>query len=235
MAHRVSLSKVLRVFCRRCDVQRGGGGVCSSVSLHRHYTTQQQQQQQKIQQQQQQLSFRRHYTTGGETSLPSPSWPEEAVQLYHQLHALTLDGSWIKIRRWPDQDSERRGMMTATGEKMFSGAMFLCPQENIAKSVIIFGPWLQGGLNHVHGGGIAAVHDSNIGMCSNITVGPSVTANLNINFKKGLVLGSATLATSKVERVEGRKVYLSSVLTSCDGSVVYSDATALFILLKDYL
>ena len=36
-------------------------------------------------------------------------------------------------------------MMDATNGKMFSGAMFICPEEQQVKSVIVFGPWVEGG------------------------------------------------------------------------------------------
>jgi len=169
----------------------------------------------------------RTYTT--DISQPSSTWSVEAVQLFHRLNELTKDEKWMKLPRYSQEGLDKRSMITAVGDKMYSGAVFICISEMMAKSVVTFGPWLQGGPNHVHGGAVAAIHDSSMGLTANICVAPSVTAYLNNNFRRGLKLGTTVLLSSKVDRIEGRKIFLSSKMTCPDEKIVYSDATALFI------
>ena len=55
---------------------------------------------------------------------------------------------------------------------------------------------------------------------------------LNFTCFSGIPLGTTALVTSKVDEVDGRKVLLSSAITSPDEKTVYSDSTALFLLIR---
>ena len=44
------------------------------------------------------LVQQRHKST--EISVPTATWPAEAVELYNQLNELTSDKTWVKIRRF---------------------------------------------------------------------------------------------------------------------------------------
>lgn len=57
----------------------------------------------------------------------------------------------------------------------------------------------------------------------------AVTANLKINFRAPFREGSEAVVRVYLDRIEGRKIFFSSVLESKDGSVVYAEATSLFI------
>jgi len=164
--------------------------------------------------------------------VPTPTWPPEAVQLYNKLKEETSHGDWEKYCKPSQEGLDKRSFLRATGEKMFSGALFLSKSERMLKGVMVFGPWVQGGLDHVHGGAISTVHDSIAGTLANLSIGACVTGNLNTSFRRGVPLGATTFVTVKIDDVSGRKINLTSKIMSADESVLYSDATSLFILLR---
>jgi acyl-coenzyme A thioesterase PaaI-like protein len=59
-----------------------------------------------------------------------------------------------------------------------------------------------------------------------------VTANLTVNYRSPLPAGSDVVIRVRHEKTEGRKIYVSARMESHDGSVLYSEATALFITVK---
>ena len=58
-----------------------------------------------------------------------------------------------------------------------------------------------------------------------------MTANLNINYRHGISIGSTVYLHGVVDRVEGRKIYVTTKITNPDQSVVYSDSKLLLIIL----
>ncbi|XP_015285288.1 PREDICTED: acyl-coenzyme A thioesterase THEM4-like [Gekko japonicus] len=94
------------------------------------------------------------------------------------------------------------------------------------------GPYLEGPPGFVHGGSVATVLDNNLIGCAFMTVGGALMANLNITFKNPIPLGSVVLVESKVERVEGKKMFTSGLVRSPDGETIYAKATALVILME---
>ena len=57
----------------------------------------------------------------------------------------------------------------------------------------------------------------------------AVTANLNIDFRAAFREGSEAVVRVYLDRMEGRKIFFSANLESKDGSIVYAEATSLFI------
>jgi len=165
--------------------------------------------------------------------VPMATWPVEGIQLYNKLKEETSSGEWVKYCKPTEEGSGRRYLMRATAEKLFSGAFFICKTKAMIKGVMVFGPWLQGPPNYVHGGGVSTVHDTIAAILVSQTIGSCVTANLNTNFQRGILLGEATYVTAKVNDVSGRKVKLTSKIISTDERVLYSDATSLFILMRN--
>jgi len=63
-----------------------------------------------------------------------------------------------------------------------------------------------------------------------------VTANLNVNYRAPLPAGSDVVIRVRHEKTDGRKIFYSARMESHDGSVLYSESTALFITVqKQYL
>lgn len=59
--------------------------------------------------------------------------------------------------------------------------------------------------------------------------GIAVTANLNVNYKKFVPLDSTKKIEAKIDRVEGKKVFVSGKIVDPIDGTVHSEGTALFI------
>uniref|UniRef100_A0A250Y9Z9 Acyl-coenzyme A thioesterase THEM4 n=1 Tax=Castor canadensis TaxID=51338 RepID=A0A250Y9Z9_CASCN len=106
--------------------------------------------------------------------------------------------------------------------------------NDIEKMVVCFfqgGPHLQGVPGFIHGGAIATIIDATVGMCANRAGGAAMTANLNINFKRPIPLCSVVVLKSQLDKVEGRKLFVSCNVRSIDEKTLHSEATSLFIKL----
>jgi acyl-coenzyme A thioesterase PaaI-like protein len=84
----------------------------------------------------------------------------------------------------------------------------------------------------VHGGEIAHLFDSVLGLASAVlTGGPRQrTAYLHVNFRRIVPIEKDLQVEARVSRVEGRKIFVEGRLS--DGDTVLTDAEALFVLLK---
>ncbi|XP_073744519.1 acyl-coenzyme A thioesterase THEM4 [Callorhinus ursinus] len=81
------------------------------------------------------------------------------------------------------------------------------------------------------GGAIATMIDSTVGMCAVIAEGIVLTANLNISFRRPIPLCSVVVINSQLDKVEGRKLFVSCNVQSVDEKTLYSEATSLFVKL----
>ena len=103
-------------------------------------------------------------------------------------------------------------------------------------AVIKFGEALNGHPGIVHGGIISLLFDDCFGwvfFCLNKPM--SVTANLDINFRKPLRQNTTTILRAKMTREEGRKMYMDATLheASDDGNeTLLADSSTLFIEVK---
>ncbi|XP_047455548.1 acyl-coenzyme A thioesterase THEM4 [Mugil cephalus] len=187
-------------------------------------------------------------------SLPNSSWGTEMKRLYEHYNSPCEEegeqgdkqgGLW---RRLP---SYNRSLKYATGGMYLSkviqskarlftrnirdpGAAFeyvLFVSKDKQKCVCIFqaGHLLEGPPGHVHGGAIATMIDTVTGTHANVLSAPVMTANLNINYRSPIPLGSTVLLESSLDKKEGRKVFFSCKVTSTDGSKLHTEATALFL------
>jgi acyl-coenzyme A thioesterase PaaI-like protein len=84
----------------------------------------------------------------------------------------------------------------------------------------------------VHGGCLGMLFDTVLGLTSSVlTGGPRQrTAYLHINYRQIVPIERKLQIDARVDRVEGRKIFVSGRL--CDGDTVLTDAEALFVLLK---
>ena len=84
----------------------------------------------------------------------------------------------------------------------------------------------------VHGGCLGMLFDTVLGLTSSVlTGGPRQrTAYLHINYRQIVPIEKKLQIAAGVDRVEGRKIFVSGRLS--DGDTVLTDAEALFILLK---
>lgn len=113
----------------------------------------------------------------------------------------------------------------------FEYVMFYNDVEERVVCVFQGGPYLQGMPRCLHGGAIATMIDATVGMSALIAGGIVMTANLNINFKRPIPLCSVVLINSRLDKIEGRKLFFSCNVQSVDEKTVYTEATGLFLKL----
>ncbi|MDH4064504.1 MAG: PaaI family thioesterase [Acidobacteriota bacterium] len=93
-----------------------------------------------------------------------------------------------------------------------------------------FGPAAEGPPEAVHGGATAAVLDEAMGAACWMNRHPVVAARITINYRHMMPLGFSGRAEAWIDRVERRKVFLTSRLTDEAGKV-YAEGEGLFITL----
>ncbi|XP_025784224.1 acyl-coenzyme A thioesterase THEM4 [Puma concolor] len=186
-------------------------------------------------------------------SLPNPSWNEDMRLLFDQFMKKSEDGSWKHLPSYKSKFTQRtedikiyfpdaklmkeklsqaqlfpRSLEEGLG---FEYAMFHNCVEDRTVCIFQGGPYLQGAPGFLHGGAIATMIDATLGTCAVVAVGIAMTASLNISFKRPIPLGSVVVINSQVDKVEGRKLFLSCNIRSVDEKTVYSEATSLFVKL----
>jgi len=106
-------------------------------------------------------------------------------------------------------------------------------------ALIDFGHQVNGWDGVVHGGIAALIFDDAMGFgadtVSQLLFGgrQAFTANLNVDFRSILLQGESCKVKVVMKQLEGRKIYLSAKLTSLDGTVLYSEATSLYIVARE--
>ncbi|XP_032375449.1 acyl-coenzyme A thioesterase THEM4 isoform X1 [Etheostoma spectabile] len=187
-------------------------------------------------------------------SLPNSSWGSEMMRLYEHYNSQCeveteegekQEGPW---RRLP---SYNRFLKYATGGvylskiiqskarlftrnirdpgAAFEYVLFVNSEEQKCMCIFQAGHLLEGPPGHVHGGAIATMIDTVTGTHATILSGPVMTANLNINYRRPIPLGSTVLLESSLDKKEGRKTFISCKVTSSDGSKLHTETTALFL------
>nr|XP_021519092.1 acyl-coenzyme A thioesterase THEM4 isoform X2 [Meriones unguiculatus] len=186
-------------------------------------------------------------------ALPNPSWSKDLRLLFDQFMRKCEDGSWKRLpsykqnpsqvfrefqTRFVDPSLKKEEQMSKAQQFTRSfeeglGFEYVMFYSNAEKRIVCFfqgGLHLQGVPGFLHGGAIATIIDVTAGMCA-IAEGIVMTANLNINYKKPIPLCSVVVLNSQLDKVEGRKVFISCTVQSIDEKTVHTEATALFIKL----
>ena len=169
-------------------------------------------------------------------AVPSDKWSKESVELFNRL--IEMGSDWKKLYRniSTASDGSRSFLDCAVKDgKSFKYAFFLNAKLQCVKGVIEFGPYCRGPIGHVHGGAIATVLDSVTGACLSYLDSKALTAYLNVDFERPLPLNTTTLVEAKIDKIEGRKVFLSGAIKSVDGSEIYSKYSLQVLLLKGSL
>ncbi|XP_063482442.1 acyl-coenzyme A thioesterase THEM4 [Symphalangus syndactylus] len=188
-------------------------------------------------------------------SVPNPGWNKDLRLLFDQFMKKCEDGSWKRLpsyKRTPTeriQDFKTRFLdpKLMKEEQMsqaqlftrsfddglgFEYVMFYNDVEKRMVCLFQGGPYLEGPPGFVHGGAIATMIDATVGMCAMMAGGIVMTANLNINYKRPIPLCSVVMINSQLDKVEGRKFFVSCNVQSVDEKTLYSEATSLFIKLN---
>ncbi|XP_061574360.1 acyl-coenzyme A thioesterase THEM4 [Cololabis saira] len=187
-------------------------------------------------------------------SLPNSSWGEEMMQLYKYYDSqceVKTDGEEGQGGQWKRLPSYNRSLKYATGGvylskiiqskarlftrnvrnpgAAFEYVLFMRKDEQKCVCILQAGHLLEGPPGHVHGGAIATMIDTVTGTHASLLCAPVVTANLSIDYRSPIPLGSTVLIESTVDKREGRKTFISCKVTSTDGSKLHTEATALFV------
>nr|XP_060614087.1 acyl-coenzyme A thioesterase THEM4-like isoform X1 [Anolis sagrei ordinatus] len=183
-------------------------------------------------------------------SLPNSSWSPEMMDQFNKLTEMTKDGTWQRLTSYRNtwehaseelmqkhnlkKDKGTRQFLRNIDEegKGFEYAMFLNKQEKQMAGVFQFGPYLEGPPGCAHGGSIATVLDIILGVLVMCTISRMMTAHLSVNYKSPVPLGSVVIANSKVDRMEGRKVFVSGAMQSATRKTLHAEATGLLIQLQ---
>ncbi len=107
---------------------------------------------------------------------------------------------------------------------------FFRKSDGAARCRVWFGPGTEGPPGHVHGGCLTTVLDSVMGGCAWLNHHHVLAANLNVNFRTAVPLGTIAIAEARVIGVSGRKITVEGSLILPNG-VVASDARGLFVVL----
>lgn len=86
----------------------------------------------------------------------------------------------------------------------------------------------EGGPGLAHGGAVAAVCDDVLGHALMLLGQPAVTRRLEVDYLKPVLLGEPHTMVGRVERLEGRKIWLTLEALAPDGQPRFS-AKGLFI------
>lgn len=90
-----------------------------------------------------------------------------------------------------------------------------------------FGLAYEGPPGHVHGGFVAAAFDELLGLTQSLSGTPGMTARLVVNYRRPTPLRNELRLEGTLDRVDGRKIYVSGRLY--DGETLCAEADGLFI------
>ncbi|XP_071385369.1 acyl-coenzyme A thioesterase THEM4 [Centroberyx affinis] len=193
-------------------------------------------------------------STPRDFSVPNSSWGSEMTRLYEHYNSqceVETEGGEKQRGPWRRVPSYNRSLKYAKGGvylskiiqskarlftrnirapgAAFEYAAFINKEEQKCVCVFQAGHLLEGPPGHVHGGAIATMIDAVTGTHATYLSGPVMTANLNINYRSPIPLGSTVLLESSLDKKEGRKTFISCKVTNTDGSKLHTEATGLFL------
>ncbi|XP_026581479.1 acyl-coenzyme A thioesterase THEM4-like, partial [Pseudonaja textilis] len=175
--------------------------------------------------------------------VPNPSWSQEMMDQFEKFTKLSEDGSWQRMpsynnsvdsmpvlsklgynpKKHPDACLFVRNV--AAEGRGFEFAMFYNGSERRMAVLLQTGSHLEGMIGFVHGGAVAAILDHTFASCGICASGFVVTANLSVNYKSPIPLGSVVLVETKVEKVEEKKIFLSGCVRSTNARILHAEAT----------
>jgi acyl-coenzyme A thioesterase PaaI-like protein len=95
---------------------------------------------------------------------------------------------------------------------------------------VTFGSAYEGPPGCVHGGYVAAAFDEVLGFAETFSNAPGMTGTLNVVYKTPTPLHSEVVFTAWIERVEGRKIFVSGQLHA--GERLCAECSAIFVSMK---
>ncbi|XP_060113112.1 acyl-coenzyme A thioesterase THEM4-like [Heteronotia binoei] len=182
-------------------------------------------------------------------SLPNSSWSKDMMDEFEKFMEMCEDETWRRIpsHRYLEKNISGKALQEEEeGEKKqetrffcrnidgeglgFEYVMFFNPSEKRVVCLFQPGAYLESYAGLVHGGCIATILDNSFTACVISLVGRGFVVNLNVNYKSPIWLGSMVVVDTRMDKMEGRKMFLSGQVRSKDGQTLHADATALLIL-----
>ena len=108
-------------------------------------------------------------------------------------------------------------------------------EDGLVIARVVFGSAYEGPPGCVHGGYIAAAFDEVLGYAETFSGAPGMTGTLNVVYRSPTPLHSEVVFRAKIERVEGRKIYVHGTLHAGDRPCAESDAIFVSIRPGRYL
>jgi acyl-coenzyme A thioesterase PaaI-like protein len=142
---------------------------------------------------------------------PEPGWS-----------ALTPQTLWKSARSFVSTDSEGDRLRVRYYQRDADGAL-------VGK--IWFGPGCQGPPGHAHGGSLPAIRDEAMGAASWLAGYSVVAARLTTHFRLMMPLGTIARLETRIDRLEGRKVFTHGALLGPAGEL-YAEAEGLFVRIE---
>lgn len=93
---------------------------------------------------------------------------------------------------------------------------------------LLLGDGVTGPAGLVHGGVTSAIFDEVLGAAANNTAPGSMTAHLEVDYRRPWPLGEPTRMTARAERAGGRKLQVTGELTDSSGTCL-AEARGLWI------
>lgn len=137
---------------------------------------------------------------------------------------------WTPVQPFPSLDAHSFLVANPSGESVRI-AYFRGPEAEVLYAKAWFGRETQGPPGHVHGGAMAAVLDEAMGGACWMNGRRTVAAKISVSFLEMVKLETETRVESRIERVDGRKVYVRALLFDGERRVAESDG--LFIVLRE--
>ncbi|XP_049736460.1 acyl-coenzyme A thioesterase THEM4 isoform X2 [Elephas maximus indicus] len=196
-------------------------------------------------------SFSFEDVTEKDQALPKPSWSKDLRLLFDKFMKKCEDGSW---KRLPSYKTSYTTSTIQDIRAFFSGSiplkeelisqarvftrsfedglgfeyvMFYNDDEKRVVCICQGGLYLQGPPGFLHGGALATLIDITLGTNAMVAGGPVMTANLDISFKRPVPLCSVVVINSQLDKVEGRKFFVSCNVRSADEQTLHTEGTGL--------
>lgn len=134
---------------------------------------------------------------------------------------------WEPVEPFPSPE----GTFLADGDRVRL-AYFRKPGEPVLYARAWFGKKAMGPPGHVHGGAMAAALDEAMGAVCWMNDLQTVAATITISFVSMLPIETETTVEAAIERIDGRKVHLRSLLTDRLGTTI-ATGTGLFVVLRE--
>lgn len=140
---------------------------------------------------------------------------------------LVADPDWEPVDPFPAH-VRARSFVSPTGDGRLRVAYFRRLGDGRLVGRAWFGPGAAGPPGHAHGGAVAAVLDEVLGAAAWLAGHRALAANLTVDFRAMVPLGTDARFEGAIDRVDGRKIYLRARLTAEDGRLL-AEAGGLFV------